>query len=113
MLGGMSFLVIKWNNPLQLSYYKNRLQPTIGVYYEVVFTSGYKYPSIFMIVNELRFEKVCDDLVVISKRMCEIELPFKSQIGRTGKYLTLITVDGVFTVKNFSNLSELRAHNKL
>ncbi len=113
MFGTMSFVVIKGKSPVQVNYYKNRLQPTIGVYYEVVSISGYKDPSFFMIVNELRFEKVYDDLVVIPKRMREIELPFKNQIGRTGKYLTLITIDGVLTVKNFSDLKELRAYKKL
>ena len=113
MLGSASFLVMKGKSPVQVNYYKNRLQPTIGVYYEVVSISSYKDPSFFMIINELRFKKVYDDLVVIPKRIHEIELPFKNQIGRTGKYLTLITIDGVLTVKNFSNLNELRAHNKL
>ncbi len=113
MFGSVSFHMIKGNNSAELNYYKNRLQPAIGVYYEVISTSGYKDPSIFMIVNELRFEKVYDDLIVKPKRICEIELPFKNQISRTGKYLTLITVDGVLTVKNFSNLSELHAYNKL
>lgn len=66
-----------------------------------------------MIVNELEFKKVYDDLVVIPKRMREIELPYWNQIGQTGKYFTVITIDGVLTVKNFADLNELRAFKKL
>ena len=113
MISGVMFLIIRENNPTQMIDYQKRLQPTIGVYYEVVTASGYKEPSVFMIVKELQFEKVYDDLVVISKRTREIELPFKNQIGKSGKYLTLITIDGVLTVKNFSDLKELRAYKKL
>lgn len=112
MFWSMSFLIIKGKSPLEFNYYKHRLQPSIGMYYEVISISGYKAPSTFMIVNELRFEKVYDDLVVIPRRICEIELP-KNQIGKAGKYLILVTVDKVLTVKNFADLSELRDYKKL
>ncbi|MBC7766597.1 hypothetical protein H7Y21_01215 [Arenimonas sp.] len=111
----LGFLVssLRFSSSYDPIFYQKRLQPIIGVYYEVVTSSGYKEPSVFMIVNELEFKKVYDDLVVIPKRMREIELPYRNQIGQTGKYLTVITIDGVLTVKNFSNINELRAFKKL
>ena len=91
----------------EVSYYKKRLQPTIGTYYEVVQFTGYKDSSVFVITSEVVFH---GDFTVSSRNLREIELPMKDQIGNTGKYLTLVTVDGKERIRNFKDLEELHTY---
>lgn len=91
------------------SFYKRRLQPTIGVYYEFVAVSGYKYPYTYVIVKELAFEEVYGDLIAIPRRTCEIEI---QQAGIAGKYLTMVQVGGNLTAKEFQTHSEMQAYKK-
>jgi hypothetical protein len=64
-------------------------------------------------VREIRFNEIYNEMIPVTKGIREVELPFANQIGPTGKYLTLINVDGVLRIKNFSDLKSVYDYKNL